>query len=329
MMFPPPKGHWFSKGILVTLATTIFGLSLIANIYLLGWIGLSGGEVGPVVESTIKAGSKDKIAVIPVRGIIDDQTAMLMDAFLRKAEEDKDVRAVVLEVDSPGGSVGASDQIHHRIEQFKSEHGMKVVVSMSDLAASGGYYISADADRIFAQPTTLTGSIGVILFNLNFSELAKKYGVTDASQVAPAGGFKDAGSSLRPPSERDRMYWQSLIDQAFVQFTGIVKSGRKSKLKGPESDIFNGKVFTAAEAQKNGLVDEIGYLEQACNWAATQVGIGNPTIVRYHRRPSFLEKMMAQSDVRPQASGGVNVTLDARMIDELTTPRLQYLWKGQ
>jgi protease-4 len=335
MMYPPPPPRRsFARGIFVSLATTIFGLSLLANIYLLVFSGIFSAS--GMTEAVVKEGSTDKVAIIPIHGIVDSGMASQVKEWIKKVDKDKDVKAIVLDVDSPGGTITASDEIYHWIGQLKKERGLKVAVSMGGLGASGAYYISCTGDRLFAQPTTLTGSIGVIAEKWNFSELASKWGLKDTSQTAPPppDTYKDAGSMFRPETKRDQDYFQSLIDQAYAQFTGIVKDSRKANLKGQDSELFNGRIFTADEAEKNGLIDQKGYIEDACNWVAQSAGLSSPTIVRYQRRATLVDLFLSTSagnapDRRAAANGNVNITIDSKLIDELTTPRLQYLWKGQ
>jgi protease-4 len=249
-------------------------------------------------------------------------------------QRDDNVKAVVLEVDTPGGGVTPSDEIRHRIEELKKAKKDKnpnfvVAVSMGSLATSGGYYVSAATDQIFAQPTTLTGNIGVLMPRFNLSALVEKIGVSEKTLTAPEGGFKNAGSMFAPDNPRDSKYLQGIIDQAYTRFRDIVKNGRGSKLKGDLAQIADGRVFTADEALKNGLIDQQGYLEDAYTWAAAQAGLSDPMVVKYHRRATLMEMMMSRSSGPEPKAGSVNVSVDAKVIDELMAPRLMYLWRGE
>src|SRR3954471_3181049 len=175
---PPPKREKsFARAIFTTLATTIFGLSLVANIYLLFLSGLMGGDES-LTQSTVQHGNaEEKIAVIPIEGVIYGGTADVVNKWLQLVEKDPHVKAVVLSVDSPGGGVTASDEIYNRVMQLKKNHGFPIAVSMRAVAASGGYYVSAATDQIFAEPTTITGSIGVLMPSFNINELGKKWGI--------------------------------------------------------------------------------------------------------------------------------------------------------
>jgi len=332
---PPPPQRSFTRTIFVTLASTIFGLSLLANIYLLLFSGIFSGQSGSVYEQTIVQGNADeKVAIIPVKGIIREESVAQLQRVLRTIQDDHAIKAVVVEVDSPGGDVSSSDEIHHLIDKLRTsrtEHGgtFPIAVSMSGLGASGGYYVSAHADRIFAEPTTLTGSIGVMMPNFNISGLAEKWGIAEKTITAPEGGYKNAGSMFQPESERDRKYLQGIVNQSFDQFKSIVVDGRKGKLKSPVDEIANGQVYTAQQALKNGLIDQIDYLEGAYKWAASTAGLARPTVVRYQRRVSLFEALLSESSGTGPRNAAVNITLDRKTMEDLGTPRLQYLWRGQ
>jgi protease-4 len=337
MFYPPPapQGRGFSKAILVTLATTIFGLSLMANLYLLAFSGLFGGEAA--TQTTIDTGeASQKVAVVPVHGMITDATSSWVAHWLRDIEKDPNIKALVLDVDTPGGAVTPADEIHHRVQALRKAKGenFPIVVSMGGLATSGGYYVSAHADQIFAQPTTLTGNIGVLMPRFNLSELAKKWGVNEATLTAPVNGFKNAGSMFQPEKPEDAAYLQGIIDEAYGNFRDVVKTGREGKLKGPMSEIANGQVFTFQQAVDKGLVDQKGYVEDAWKWAAAKANLTKPTVVRYHAPASFLSLLMSENHgALPAALAkrdvNVDVKIDAKLIEELAAPRLMYLWRGQ
>jgi protease-4 len=336
--FPPPppprRERSFARAIFMTLATTIFGLSLVANLYLLAYAGLFNPESASA-ESTLGDGSANqKVAVLPIEGIINGETSELVCRWLRTIEKDENVKAVVLAVNTPGGGVTASDEIYHQILKLKEARKFPIVASMGGLAASGGYYVSAPADRIFAQPTTWTGSIGVMGPGFNASELLKKWGIAETTLTAPRGGYKNAGSMFQPENPRDSAYLQSLVDQAYDRFKGIVQDGRKGKLNAPISDICNAKVYSAQEALANGLIDQIGYSQDAYDWAATQAHLDKPKIVRYHRRFSFMDVLGSANSNVPAPSAkadgiNLNIRVDSRAIEELLAPRPMYLWRGQ
>lgn len=339
MMYPPPppprRQGGFARGIFLTLATTIFGISLLLNIYLLVTAGLFGGGDSTRSNTLLEGDSAQQVAVIPVKGVIMDQAATRLDRFLKQIDTDKNVKALVLEVDSPGGSVSASDQMYHRIERFKTEHpGVPVVVAQEGLAASGAYYISCAGDYLFAQPSALTGNIGVLMPQYNVSELFNKWGIKENTIVSTGATYKEAGSMFKPETPEERAYLQDIADKAFAMFKGVVATGRKGKLTKPLSEIANGKIYTAADAQALGLVDKIGYLRDACQYAAKTAGLSRPNVVRYEERPSLFDALSGKSNVSGasaqagQSSVTINgININADDIRDLLTPRLMYLWR--
>jgi protease-4 len=315
--------------IFMTLAGMIFSISLLANIYLLAFAGIFSAS--GTQESVVSEGSLDqKIAVVPISGIIDGGTASQVNEWLKKIEQDKNVKAVVLAIDTPGGSVTASDQIHHYVQRLRQNRSMPVAVAMGGLATSGGYYIACGTDHIIAQETTLTGNIGVLMPRFNLSEMVKRWGVEERTLTAPREGFKNAGSMFAPENEKDREYLQKIIDNAYTRFTTLVNEGRKGRLKGDPKQMFNGQVYTARDALADGLIDEIGYPDKAYEWAAKKANLDKPRIVRYQPRPTLMDLLTAKSGIGFSAGdSSVSVKVDAKSIDELTTPRLLYLWRGE
>ena len=194
---------------------------------------------------------------------------------LKWAEGNSNVKAVVLHVDSPGGSVVASSEIHQQMAAMTKP----VVVSMGELAASGGYYVSAPARMIFANPDTLTGSIGVIAQFLDLSQLLAEYGV--AATTIKSGAFKDEGSMFRPMNDAEKAVWQAIIDEAYEGFVNVVSDGRGLS---PEEvkKIADGRVYTGRQAKELKLVDELGNLPEAVRKAGEMGGIaGEPQTVEY------------------------------------------------
>ena len=334
--FPPPPPRRSGVGRAVFMGMLVF-LLLLSGVLNLVLIGASLGEGGGAMTQTVKAGGgNDKIALVPLRGIIDANLSAQFDRFMDLAEADKNVKAVVVEIDSPGGTVTASDEIYNRLKLFKSKKGVPIVVSMGSLATSGGYYAACGADHVFAQPTTFTGNIGVLMPRYNFHKLMEKYGVEETTIVSSGATFKNAGSSFRPESAEEKQYMQELADSAFSQFKNVVTQGRSSKLKANMEDVANGKVFTAATALNMGLIDQVGYLEDAQAYAQSTAGLNNPTVIRYQDPPSFMDVLLAsRSNVGSVIGGGagegagVTVKIDQNLIHELSTPRPLYLWRGQ
>jgi len=254
------------KNLLVTLLSIMALLSGCS----LPRINLFPGEE-PLKETTLQGTGKDKILVVNVNGLIsnkpDEQLlrshpSMVQEvvAQLRQAQKDSQVKALLLKINSPGGTVTASDILYHEIKQFKERSKVKVVVSMMDVTASGGYYISQPADYIFAHPTTVTGSIGVIFARPGVSGLMDKVGLT--MDVNTSGKLKDMGSPFRPPTMEEQAIFQQLTDKLADRFIGLVVESRHLQ---PEQRklIATARVFLAPEAREIGLVDQIGYIDEA------------------------------------------------------------------
>lgn len=330
---PPPRRGGAGRTIFVGMLVLLLLISGALNLVLIASSFSSGGS--NVTQQTVQAGGgRDKIVIVPLHGIIDASVSARFDRFMDLAEGDAAVKAVVIEIDTPGGTVTASDEIYNRIKSFKAKRSIPVVVSMGSLATSGGYYAACGGDWVFAQPTTFTGNIGVLMPRYNFSKLMEKYGVAETTIVSTGAKFKNAGSSFQPETPEETQYMQELADSAFTTFKEVVVAGRSSRLIGNLEDIANGKVYTAKSAKELGLIDDVGYLEDAQNYAAKN--LVNPTIVRYQDPPSLMQLLMAsKSDVAGTMAGGkidasgVSITIDRNLLHELSTPRPLYLWRGQ
>lgn len=334
MMAPQPRqGGGFARAILTTLATSIFGLSLLLNLYLIVIVASTQG--GSTREDVIISGDpQQKVAIIPVSGIIMSESSARFGRLLRAIEADSAVKALVIEVDSTGGTVTASDEIYNEILRYrKARPNVPVVISMASVAASGGYYVACATDWIFAQPTTITGSIGVVLPSFNVSKMIEKWGVSENSIVATGADYKTAGSGFHPDNPEERKYFQQLADSMFTRFKMIVTNARAKKLTQPLEVVANGKIFTGEEAKDLGLVDQIGYLEDAWDYAAGQAKLTSKTVVRVQEKMSLLGALSGQSNaINPGAKltvNGVNVNIDSNLVSEMLTSRPMYLWRGQ
>jgi protease-4 len=215
----------------------------------------------------------DKVAVLPITGLIIDSEAPIEQ--FKKFVEDDSVKAIVLRINTPGGGVGPSQEIH---EEVRKVRGKKViVVSMGAVAASGGYLIACTADKIFANPGTITGSIGVIMKFVNMEDLVAKIGVKGF--VVKSGEFKDIGSPLRKMKPEERQLLQSVIDNVHSQFVDAVAEGRKLAREDVLA-IADGRVFSGEQAKELGLVDRLGNLEDAIAEAGKMAKIeGEPRVV--------------------------------------------------
>ena len=227
--------------------------------------------------------SQDRVALIRIEGVILDAQATISE--LKQYSENPLVKAIVLRIDSPGGGVVPSQEIHDAVKRVKNKSNKAVIASMGTVAASGGYYIAAATDRIIANPGTLTGSIGVIMEMANFEGLMKKVGVEGV--VIKSGRFKDVGSPLRKMSDEERKLLQSVMDDVHHQFIQAVADGRSLEVSDVEP-LADGRIYTGRQAKEARLVDELGDLDDAIHIAADIAGMeGEPKVVEPRKRFSF------------------------------------------
>jgi protease-4 len=276
--------------------------------------------------------AEGKVALIDVQGVLSSEqedsilgaresaVAALVEK-LKKAEEDDDVRAVIVRIDTPGGDVTTSDIMYHELLAFKGRTKRPVVAAFLGVAASGGYYVACACDRLVAHPTTVTGSIGVIALHFSLTGLMDKIGVK--SQAIKSGPYKDIASPFRDLTEEDRKLLQGLIDQAYNRFVGVVAAGRKGRLTEAEiRALADGRIFAAAQALDAKLVDRVGYLEDAKEEAKKLAGIKAADLVMYSRKPRKLENPYS---VNASAAGLPEGELaQAR---KLLGFRLYYIWE--
>lgn len=283
-------------------------------------------------EDGFTAGGGERIAVIPIEGVIDDGMAKTVNRHLKQYGEDSRVKAILLRINSPGGGVSASQEIYREVKRVKDEKKKTIIVSMASVAASGGYYIACPADKIFANQGTVTGSIGVIAEWVNYKELS------EWAKVKPvtfkSGEFKDTGSPTRDLTDREKIYFQAMIDELFGQFVGAVTDGRKGKgIQGNELDeakvkeLADGRVYTGESAVKNGLVDEIGNYEDAVKATAKLVGIkGEPQIVTPPKPKegfSLLDLFFGSTKIAEFSPA----QLPKHLLDMDTSVKFKYQWK--
>ncbi|WHZ17435.1 MAG: signal peptide peptidase SppA, 36K type [Nitrospira sp.] len=249
---------------------------------------------------------RDRVALIRVEGVILDAQATIGE--LKQYSENPLVKAIVLRIDSPGGGVVPSQEIHDAVKRVKNKSNKAVIASMGTVAASGGYYIAAATDRIIANPGTLTGSIGVIMETANLEGLLKKVGVEGV--VIKSGRFKDVGSPLRKMSDEERKLLQSVMDDVHQQFIQAVADGRSLEPSEVEP-LADGRIFTGRQAKEARLVDELGDLEDAIHIAADIAGIeGEPKVVEPRKRFSIrdiLESRWSSMFPKLELQTGVNL----------------------
>jgi protease-4 len=238
--------------------------------------------------------SAAKIAIVEIDGMIGDETTEFALRQLRQARDDDAVKAVVLRVDSPGGTVSGADRIWREVEVLKRA-GKPVVASLGGMAASGGYYVAAPADHIVAEPTTLTGSIGVIMELPNLKGLLDKVGVE--FETIATSEWKDSGSMFRPMSDEERRRWRTMIEDSYRRFVRIVARGRRLSMSEAEA-LANGQVYTADEAVKRKLVNELGYADDAILVAQRLARLETARVVRYARPLDWTQALFSLSAPR-------------------------------
>ncbi len=241
-----------------------------------------------VLTLTRKVPIGEKIGLIRVEGVILDSRGVIEQ--LKEYSKNSSIKAIVLRVDSPGGGVAPAQEIYEEVKKIKAKK--KVVVSMGSMAASGGYYIASPADRIVANPGTLTGSIGVIMEIPNFEGLMKKIGVK--TEVIKSGKHKDLASAFRTMGEEERKILQAALDDVHNQFIQAVSEGRNMKIEDIRR-LADGRVFTGRKAKELGLVDELGNLEYTIKLAAELSGIkGEPDVVEEKEKFNIFELLQGK-----------------------------------
>jgi len=234
-----------------------------------------------------KGKSSEKVGVVDLNFTIISSEPLVRQ--FKEFGEDKSIKAIVLRVNTPGGGVAASQEMYEAIKKVR-DSGKPVVVSISSLGASGGYYAACGGNVIVSDPGSLVGSIGVIISLTNFKNLAEKLGISET--VIKSGELKDAGNPLRELNEKDREYFQSIVDDSYDQFLDVVSRERKIN-KDSLRKYADGRVFTGRQAKAIGLVDSLGTFDDALMMAGSMAGIeGEPTIVRKRERVTFFEMVV-------------------------------------
>ncbi len=342
---PWPYAHrprdGFVRRFLRGLGRLIFVVSILLNIYLLFALSTMVQAEGLTTTVLRPGNDHEVIAVYRLSGGINDEAVERFSRFHRQTVHDGNVKAVVLRVDSPGGSASAADQIHAMVRDLQTTGGKKIVVSMGGMAASGGYYVSAPADEIFAEHNTVTGSVGVIMAWLVIKGTLDKIGMEAmVIKSSEAEGWKDAISAFKKPDERQRAALLGLLDTVHKRFEQVVREGRGDRLKtrqetytvtvgeGLEAQLLqrtetvplNGQIFMSDEALELGLIDAIGYENDAIDRAGQLAELEKPKVVVYEPRKGLLTRLLEER-------GPTGVQIGPELLDELQTPRLLLMWK--
>ena len=279
------------------LAKRLLFLALI----LLALVGISS-----ITSEWVQQGTKNRIGIVDITGLISDSQYIVNQ--VKKFRQDKRIRGIILRIDSPGGAVGPSQEIYNEVLKTR-ESGKTIYASMGALAASGGYYIASAAERIFANPGTLTGSIGVIMVFSNAKGLMEKIGLQP--EIVKAGEYKDIGSPARAMTQKEKNLLQSVVTDVHQQFIEAVASGRDISVA-EVTKIADGRILTGRQAYSLNLVDQMGGLQVSIDQIAHKVGIiGSPKIIKETPRVGFLEWVLKS-------------TLNQSLINRSSIPSLQY-----
>lgn len=267
-------GVLFGLGLIAAMAMGLFGSEKVANAIAVVEVKgeISGGQSGGSVFGSAYAGSETMMQKI------------------RMAARDENIRALILHINSPGGSAPASEEVYMEVLRFKRETGKPVLAVMADVAASGGYFIAMGADEIFANPATMTGSIGVIMQFKNYAGLYEKYGVK--METIRSGKYKDIGNPGRPMRADERELLQTMVDQIYDRFVDAVVKGRNMPRE-RVLELAQGQIYTGMQAKELNLVDHLGNFYDAVDYLSERVSIkGQPQLVYYTKAPGLLERML-------------------------------------
>jgi protease-4 len=316
---------------------------LVAALALASLIALSGcslvtldfqPKIRPLEEQAVEGKGSSKILLLDLSGVLSDDVPGFsittppprvpllarVREELRKAEADERVKALIVRINSPGGTITASDILYHEILAFKARKKVPVIAAIMDVGASGGYYAALAADTIVVNPTTITGSIGVVMVTVNAQGLLEKIGV--APLAIKSGPMKDAGSPFRSLTDPERAVFQGIIDDMHGRFVGLIAQSRKM----PEDRVrgfADGRVYTAEQALKLGLVDRVGYLEDVVALAKERAGLDEAKVIMYHRPKEYRSNVYSLTPPPSTAESTL-----AQFVAALGGggPRFLYLW---
>lgn len=325
------RKRWFALLIAVILFIVSSGMQFASSIASMNFNEAFGLQ-NPFDERVIEEGSPtNKIAVIQVNGVIQDTSTGALDTggynhqrFLRMIEEagsDPTVSGVILRVNSPGGGVVESAEVHDQVAEIQEEYGVPVYVSMGNMAASGGYYISASADKIVAHPATMTGSIGVITQTFDMSELAENIGI-DFNTIT-SGEYKDIMSSTREMTEDEREIMQTMVDEMYADFVQVIVDGRELSEERVR-EIGDGRVYTGRQAQELGLVDDLGSLDDTIAMMKEEQNLEGAQVIEYTTGFGFTQFVGAT--IQNTFGNEPNVDEMVQLLREYNAPRAMYLY---
>lgn len=317
------------RRILVTLGILLLILPMLSGCIT---VNLFPG-VGPLKEEQVGGEGKAKVLLIELSGLISSQDSQSwfpepnmvarMKEELSLAAKDKKVKALVVRINSPGGTVTASDILYHELRAFREKRNLPIVASIMDVGASGGYYVAMAADKITAHPSSVTGSLGVIMLTVNAQGLLEKIGVQ--ATAVTSGPKKDMGSPFRAMTEEERRIFQGVIDSFYDRFLTVVREGRRNLTAEQVRSLADGRIYSGEQAQQLGLVDRVGYLDDAIELARQEAGLKEARIVTYRRPGEY------RANIYARLFGGGGGWPSLAHLDLLSllrggTPQFMYLW---
>jgi protease-4 len=321
--------------------------ALLAIISLLALSGCTGLHVSllpqtkPLEERVLEGTGKPKILLVDLDGAISfrEETDGLklmqrpsMVAFfreaLKKAEADPDIAAAIVRINSPGGTVTASDTLYHEIMAFKHKKKIPVNAYILELCASGGYYVASASDRIIASPTAITGSIGVIAMKFNLEGLLSKIGVSE--ETYKSGPKKDFWSPFRPSTPEEKKMLQDIIDKLYARFIEVVYANRQKLLTDQEVKVLaDGRILTAGEALEAKLIDQVSYLDEAIESMKKELHIEQARVITYARPQTFKSNIYSEYSEMPLVGGSpvINpISLNPKTLGTFSGVHFMYLW---
>lgn len=296
-------------------------------------------KTNPLEEVVLSGEGRDKVLLVEISGVLTSaKPGGVLDRFfhrlslparfkeeLTKATDDEAVKAIVLRISTPGGTVTASDILYHEIQEMKKTRKVPVIASIMDLGTSGGYYVAMAADRVVAHPSSVTGSLGVIMLTLNASGLMEKIGVR--ADAVMSGPHKDMGSPFRTMTDQDRAIFQGVIDSLYARFLRVIEQGRPDLKPETIRQLADGRIYSATQAKDHGLIDGIGYLDDALELAKKEAGIEEAQVVMYRRPGGYQPNIYAQSPGAPGRTDWIFPKLDpVSLLLAGGTPAFMYLW---
>ncbi len=278
----------------------------------------------PLREQLIEGTGRPKILLIPVTGTIRedgrDSQVNLVKEMLQMALKDRDIEGIILRIDSPGGTVNASDIIYHEIKTLKEKKAIPVYAFIDGTGTSGAYYIAMAADRVYASPSSITGSIGVIAMKFNIENLMTKVGIQH--EVVKSGDKKDFWSPFRPSTTEEKEIFQKIIDDLYERFLRVIYENRNGLLNMDEiRRLADGRIYTAGQALELKLIDRTGYIDQVIDELKLTRGLKEARVVRYYKPGTYRPTYYSGAD-----TSGINLSLSVNEFTGLHPVRFMYLW---